>query len=255
MKKTTRAAEVSVLGGKSAPGSQVNALFAGWKRGDPIGYIQEQAPEHELPAYRGLRCEALVPDTLELQERAALGVHGLTAPTDPDADYEIYWAAFFAANPPFLQRDHSDRVQAKFMEALPLNRLMSGSDLNGHVEAKWAEVLLRMQGPDGLPYWPVQGRPWFKLMVWGPPLPDNDQVTVPLDIGRLLGCVTVYYRLTGEKLWLETGKRIVDGLRGIMVDRGRDGYFPKCQFGLGERVGAGAPEPDPLRAGQILLPR
>jgi hypothetical protein len=229
--------------------AEVDAVFAGWNRGDPIGYIRDRAPEHALPSYSGARYEALVPDTLDLQERAALGVHGLTAPTDPAADYEIYVYASFAAHPPLLQHDNGDRVQAKFMEALPLLRLMSGSDLNGHVEAKWLEVLLRMQGPDGLPYWPLRGRPWFKLLVWGLPLPDSDQVTVALDIGRLLGCVTAYYRLTGENVWLETGKRIVDGLRGIMVDRGRDGYFPKCQFGLGERAGAGAPEPDPLHAG------
>ena len=229
--------------------SEMDALFSGWNRGDPIEYIRSHAPEHKVPQYEGKRYETLVPDTLDLQERAALGVHALTAPTDPDADCEMYFWVKFSANPPLLQHDHSDRVQAKFMEALPLMRIMSGSDLNSHVEAKWLEVLLRMMGPDGLPYWPVRGRPWFKLLVWGPPLPDADQVTVPLDIGRLLGCVTGYYRLTGEDLWLQTGKGIVDGLRGIMVDRGRDAFFTKCQFGLGEEVDQGSAEPFDLEAG------
>ena len=252
MAKTSKGAELSTLGGgpqRAGSSAQLDDLFAGWKSGDPIGYIRQQAPDHEVPAYEGQRYDTLVPDTLDLQHRAELGIHALTAPTNPEADYEVYWLADFTSNPPVLQHDHSDRIQAKFMEALPLLRLICGSDLNAHVEAKWLEVLLRMIGPNGLPYWPVQGRPWFRLKVWGPPLPDSEQVAVPLDIGRLLGCVTAYYRLTGKELWLETGKGIVDGLRDIMVDRGNDAYFPKSQFGLGERADQGTPEPAVLQAG------
>ena len=252
MTKATKGAEVSILGGDSTRSNrtaQLDRLFANWMKGDPVGYIREQAPDHDVPNYDGQRYQATVPDTLDLQERAALGVHALTDPTDPDADYEVYWLADFTSKPTVLQHDHSDRIQAKFMEALPLMRLMCGSDLNEHVEAKWLEVLLRMIGPDGLPYWPVRGRPWFKLRVWGPPLPDNDHVAVPLDIGRLLGCVTAYYRLTGEQLWLETGRGIVDGLRNIMVDRGSDGFFARSQFGLGERADQGTPEPAVLQEG------
>ena len=54
-----------------------------WKRGDRIGYIREDIPEFDVPAYAGESYEALVPDTLDLEERAALAVNGLTGPTDP----------------------------------------------------------------------------------------------------------------------------------------------------------------------------
>src|SRR5262245_30478899 len=67
--------------GQSADGS-------GWKRGDPIGYINPKVLEFELPPYRGERYEATVPDTLDIAERARLGVNALTAPTDELADYE-----------------------------------------------------------------------------------------------------------------------------------------------------------------------
>ena len=69
-----------------------------WKRGDPIGYIREEVPEFAVPAYEGERYEALVPDTLDLQERAALAVNGLTGPTDPLADYEMYWTVRFPSS-------------------------------------------------------------------------------------------------------------------------------------------------------------
>ena len=58
---------------------------------EPIGYLNPDAPEVSLPVYAGSRTEAMVPDTLDLADRAALGVHGLTGPTNPDKDYEIYW--------------------------------------------------------------------------------------------------------------------------------------------------------------------
>ena len=58
-----------------------------WKPGDPIGYIRAHAPEFELPNYEGERYEAMVPDTLDLQERARLAIHAMTEATDPLADY------------------------------------------------------------------------------------------------------------------------------------------------------------------------
>src|SRR5262245_53805217 len=61
----------------------------------PIEYINPEVPAVEVPPYLGRREEAFVPDTLDLQERAALAVNGLTGPTDPAADYELYWLVSF----------------------------------------------------------------------------------------------------------------------------------------------------------------
>ena len=54
-----------------------------------IGYIRKDIPSFSLPAYKGDRYTARIPDTLDLQERAALTLNALTAPTDALADYEI----------------------------------------------------------------------------------------------------------------------------------------------------------------------
>lgn len=48
-----------------------------WKPGTPAGYIQPEIPHTDMPAYGGERYEATVPDTLDLAERARLGIHGL----------------------------------------------------------------------------------------------------------------------------------------------------------------------------------
>ena len=215
---------------------RIDAACEGWTRGDPMGYVRDEAPAFSLPDYGGERYEALVPDTLDIQERAALGINALTELTDPDADYEIYGDALFNSIPPLLVHDECDTVQCKWHEALLLCRLISGSAQNMQVEEKWLETMLRMQGPDGMLYWPTRGRPWFEVLSsMGWPMP-GDQGTCPFEVGRYLVVVTAYYRLTGEKLWLETGKRIVEGLRGTALDVEDYAYHPKWYFALGERA-------------------
>lgn len=219
------------------------AQFDHWRKGDPIEYIRPEIPSFEMPPYPGGRYRAMVPDTLDLAERAALAVQGLTGPTDADADYEIYWRVHFDHNPPMMQHDGNDHVQVKFMEALPLMRLISGSDLNRHVDRRWMEVLLHMQGPDGALYFPVKGRPWCQVDTFGG-APGGDHYMRPYDDGRLLGAISLYSRLTGEPPWLRTGEEVVRGLVGRAVDRGDYAYFAARRYDLGETPDGQAPMPD-----------
>jgi len=156
------------------------------KRSAEIRYINPEVPRVELPAYGGLGYEAATPDTIDIQEMAALAVNGLTEPTDADADYEIYWRAAFNTNPPVIWHSESDCVQVKFMEALPMLRLASGSRQNLHVEQRWVEVMRQMQGPDGLLYLPKKGRPWCKFGTYGKHRPDRQELP-PLSEGASAG--------------------------------------------------------------------
>ena len=74
----------------------------------PIGYVRDRIPEFDVPTYAGVRYEAVVPDTLDLQERAAQAVNALTEPTDPNADYELYWRVFLGHSPAMMQHDLND---------------------------------------------------------------------------------------------------------------------------------------------------
>ena len=80
------------------------------KRNLNIEYIDQQVPRVERPAYRGQRYRAQVPDTLDPAEMAALAINGTTGPTDPDADYEIYWRVACNTNPPVMWHGESDVV-------------------------------------------------------------------------------------------------------------------------------------------------
>ena len=210
-----------------------NQAGAEWKRGDPIEYIRDEIPEFDVPMYEGERYQALVPDTLDLQEMAALGVNGLTGPTDPDADYEIYIFVHFKHNPPMMPHDWSDQCQCKFMESLPLMRIMSETDLNEGVDRRWMEVALRMQGPDGLLYYPTEGRPWARLHdSWGSAV--TDQFAIPFHCGRMLGALTLYHVRDQGRIWEDAVERLVDGLAAHAVYRGEYAFYPAGGIGLGE---------------------
>ena len=202
----------------------------GWRRGDEIAYARSEIPEFNVPPYQGERYQSLVPDTLDLQERARLAVHCLTSATDPEADYEIYWGLDFRTNPPTMFHDYADLCQMKFMEALPLMRIVSGSDENAGVDRRWMEVALRQQGLDGLAYWPVVGRPWALHGARGymqqmGAKTDVDQHIYPAYCGRLLSALVMCHKRDPHSIWKEAAERLVDGMVELAVDRGRYAYY------------------------------
>ena len=78
---------------------------------------------------RGTRYEAVVPDTLDLAERARLAVHGLTSFLNPAAGHAPYGHAYFNANPPYMSDMPGGPPNwGKIAEALLLARVMSGSE-------------------------------------------------------------------------------------------------------------------------------
>ena len=164
----------------------------------PIEYIRkrEDIPSFDVPPYGGERYEALVPDTLDIQERAALAVNGLTGPTDPEKDHMLYFNAHFRTNPPHMNHRGADICQTKFEEALPLMRLAGGSSLNDHVDPVWMEIALRQIGPDGLFYWPLY--PWARVLDWSATYPGREvrrpeekHAAIPAFCGRRIGAMTL----------------------------------------------------------------
>lgn len=217
----------------------------------PIVYINPEVPSVNLPAYEGERYEVRVPDTLDLAERAKLAVRGLTSVTNPDADYEVYWAADLQNNPPFMWHDFNDHIQGKFHEALPLVRQASGSRENLQVDKRWMEITIQMQGPDGLLYYPKIGRPWATIGAMeeqlgpGGPLVQGDHFTEPYVNGRMAAATAIYYHLTGEERWKLLGQKIVDGLARQAVQRGDFAYYSTGVYPENKVSEPDAPFPEP----------
>ena len=226
-----------------------------------IEYIRPDIPPITIPAYEGLRYPSTVPRTLDLAERAGLAVQGLTGPTDPQADHKIYvWVEFFSS-PPAMYHDWNDWCQAKFMEALPLMRIASGSGMNSQVDEAWMKMLLKSVGPDGLFYIPTERRPWSRILaawaddVWradgGSTKPDDPTVTqmaAPWYQGRLIGTATIYYLRDERSPWKEIIENNIDRLAELMIDKGEYGYFPGGVFEPNAKPPADAPMPVGMQA-------
>ena len=185
-----------------------------------IGYISPQIPEVKFPPLQGEWQEGLIPDTLDLAERARFSINALTESADPEAGYEIWWHVLLNRKPPVLVHDFHDlNVQYKFQEALPLLRYASGSDQNRHVDQAWAENLLRMQGDDGLIYMPFEGRPWAGFHAdWlhQKGLTETQLASTGAQSGWM-GNFALYYLLSKDEMWKQRAQRLVDALARLMV--------------------------------------
>ncbi len=70
-----------------------------------------------------------VPDSLDLVERAKLGLNGLLRTLDPECDFEPYCFTFYGAHPEYFVHSSTtiSGVMIKFLEAVALLRNMTGT--------------------------------------------------------------------------------------------------------------------------------
>ncbi|MDE0431610.1 MAG: hypothetical protein OXH98_17745 [Caldilineaceae bacterium] len=208
-----------------------------------LKYIRPDAPLPPQSLRRGVRSEAWTPATLDLAERARLAVNGMVEPTDPEADYRVYWKASFRFNPPVMYHDGSDTgITLKFLEATPRLRIMSGSEQGIHVEDRWREVLMRMIGPDGQVASPVNGPGLIR-----PDIPgglEGDQMIDQQVNGIALGVASTLAVLDDRSFWEPIGRDIVDGLGRLSVPYKEDmAYIPQWVFAPGQRGDPAQPRP------------
>ena len=109
-----------------------------------------------------------------------------------------------------------------------------------------------MQGPDGLFYYPLTGRPWAADVSvdqgFGSMAADG-QYAEPWAKGRVLNAIALYYELTGDQRWKELGEGIVDGLIEHAVEREDYAYFPKGICGVNEFPDGNEPPPEKWTGG------
>lgn len=128
-------------------------------RGKETG--EKRPLDYKNSVYAGKRYMAVVPDTLDLAERAELAINGIGGTIDPAMHYTQFFLVRYASKPPYMQHHGADTTcDPKYTESFPMMRLMCGSDRYLDIEAaQLAEMLSRIK--DGL-YWNLvdQARPW-----------------------------------------------------------------------------------------------
>ena len=200
------------------------------RRNPNIKYINPDLPTFKKLEFKGARYRDSVPDTLDLAERAALAVHGLTAMTDAEYDAELYWMAYLSRKPPLMLHDQNDWCEYKYYAPSLLLRQACGSDESLDVEWHRMANLLQMQGPDGLFYVPLVGRPWCKTDGLGADfykISAKEQMTASWIHGRILEAAATYYALTKDERRKQMGDKAVSALSQLAVDGGDYAYFLK----------------------------
>ena len=212
----------------------------GGPTGSGIRYIRDKIPPVSCPPIEGQWTTQRMPDTLDLANRAALGVHGITSCTDPAADHEIYyWMGMMNNARATLQHSYHDHNggQPKWLEALPLLRTMSGSTENRDTDRVMMEVLFHQLDPKtGLYFIPVEGSPWVGLPHSVEPWvkKGSRQVFNVWPASRALMCMSAWYVCNPRDETLrENIEKMLAGLLKIAVRK--DNYFQRSDIGLETR--------------------
>ncbi len=260
LKKSARNMGVSillpalVLLACSSAGKREPATDFAPKRNPDIGYITGEIPAVRVKPWDGHYYQALVPDTLDLSERAGLALQGVMNILDPEYDYELYWISEFNRIPPVaihqtLGPPWLDGENYKVMEGIPLLRLMGGSQGQLEADQRIRERSLHQIGPDGLSYWPEAGRPWQEIDIpvdgWSPVIGDplQGQICTPSLSGRLIGTMTLYWIQDRNPVWKETVEKMINRLSELVVHKDGYAYMPTGAITPGAEVTDDMPMP------------
>jgi hypothetical protein len=156
----------------------------------------------QMPPPRGERYSATIPDTLDLQQRAALVLDTMTSCTDAKGNYAPYDNVDLWRNPPVLR--NTTMFNGKYMEATALLRSLTGSVANRHVDETWRRLFLDEIIRGAYPWWGVDG-------------------------GRLLAWLGDNFRIEQDPCWQELGKRAVADLSQATVHKDGYCYYPDEQ--------------------------
>ncbi len=229
--------------------SPVNGADEPWK---PTGKetpasMKARTSDINRPREVGKYYEATVPDTLDLAERAWLGINHFTRLISEKDNYEMYWGAMACNYPPDLMKliGHPDwtqwggdlssynppilnmqmsplmACQAKAVDAMAMERLMSGSQQLLEREARMLEMMASNLGEDGLYYVPKNPKKW-----WLGPDAIRPYAHINGQV-RMMRAMIAWYQYTGDPKWKERIDRMVDGLdRHLVVHKDDYAYVP-----------------------------
>ena len=173
----------------------------------------------------GERYQAVVPDTLDLAERASIAINALAGRFSPDFDYENYEISVIYARPPFMQFRHGAFfLNAKLAESFPMMRVMSGSAQDLDVEQRFMERMVSLIGDDGLFYCP-NTTPWRRAGRGYEGI-EEDYSNVMMD-GRMMLSMMAWYQRDRDPVWLDRIKKMADGLARVAVYKDDYAFYPE----------------------------
>lgn len=188
------------------------------KQNNNANITQKEEKPINAPVVEGSYYEAEAPDTLDLAERARLGLNHFLEIMREEYNYEMPLTFDFA--PPVMNM-HGNALgacQCKAMEAMSFLRLMTGSTVDLEREEKMLEMMVSMFGEDGLH--------------WVPGSPEKEWLNIPEPFvmvhgqGRILRAMVAWYQYTDNPAWTDWMDGLVNGIDKIVVHKDDYAYFP-----------------------------
>jgi len=172
-----------------------------------------------------------VPDTLDLVERAKLGLNALIGTIDTEHGYEPFMHSVFTA-PPYMMHISSmmSGVLPKYLEALPLVRAMTGSTFGWDTEQNLLEVIYQNTSHDGLIYDCQEGRPWNVGVGYGDADWKEDYANIAGN-GRWVCAADFYRQATGDGEWEKRLERAAVRICELTVEKDDYAYYPNLGCG------------------------
>lgn len=174
-----------------------------------------------------------VPDTLDLADHGRMALHGMLGTLDPALDYECFFLTLFDVHPAYMLHWSSmiSGVMPKYVEALPLLRLMSGSDAEMDLQNGFMEAMLENMAEDGLVYDRTRpDRPWNTGVGYGKKDWDEDYSCLAGD-GRLLAGLTYWHQWTGDERWRQLAQKTAERMHELAVVEGDVAFYPNPGLG------------------------
>ena len=169
------------------------------------------------------RYKAVVPDTLDLGERARVAVNALTGLLDPEHRYQPWHQIYLVTRPPFMTHLGNGICNwGKILEALLEMRLMSGSEQNSDVDSASLRGMISYI-EDDLYYTTGEGRPWHKKSWFGHVTEDYVDLNSQ---ARAILALIANHQIDGNPEWKKVAGGLADGLAKLAVQRDDYAYYP-----------------------------
>jgi len=198
------------------------------------GHAADTEPEWRDPEFKNARIkspplkgkyyEAEIPDTLELTRHAEFSINALTRLLEPKYDYTQFSFCEFRSDPPTLAMGHGGltNLNPKWMEALPLMRIMSGSKFNLERDGKLVGSLVHNTAPDGVTYQPIDHPGAFYDEFTRK---QNKPAADMFGEGRQLLALSVWTQLSSNPIFREIAERKTRRLLEIAVKKNNSLYY------------------------------
>jgi hypothetical protein len=177
--------------------------------------------------------QAMVPDTLDLAEHGRLAINGVLGSLNPDLDYECVFLNILDTHPAYMLHWSSmvSGVMPKYIEALPLLRLMSGSRQGQDLQEGFMEAMLKNMADDGLIYDRRDPRrPWNVGVGYGAQHWDEDYANLAGN-GRGITGLLYWWQWTGDDAWLKRARRAAERMLELAVVDGDMAFYPNPGLG------------------------